>query len=147
QGQATYPDLLGVAGGDGEVVLCQRLRDFAPVRAGPNADQAPRWIKQRHGIELRKIDHQSTVIGRLSSQQMAAAANRDEESLLPRKMQRGHDILVALGARDHHWASLAIERSAQRLVRWTVGCNHLPCHVVLELGDDLLIHTWVSLLR
>src|SRR5262249_50429888 len=100
-----------------------------------------------HRMELRQIDHQSTVIGRLSRQQMAAAANRDEESLLTRKSQRGHDILVAQGAHDHRGTSPAIEDVAQRLVLGAIGRDHIPSDAILEFSDGLRFHISVSLLR
>jgi hypothetical protein len=86
-----------------------------------------------------KIENQTTGIGRLSAQPVAAAAHRHWQVLLTRKTESMHDIIIALATHNHGWASGLIEDIAQLIICLTSGHNHFPRDAMGEFGEDVRI--------
>jgi len=63
--------------------------------------------------------------------------------MLTRKTESRHEIIIALAAYDHGWASCSIEDLAQFIIRRTAGHDDFPRYTMVELSEHLMIHRCV----
>src|SRR6266487_901742 len=123
-------------------MLCQRLRGLAPVSASPKADEVVFLIKQLHLMEGGQIDDQPPRIGRLPAKPVSTAAHRQWQTLLTRKTQSLHNILMGLSLYNACRAPRLIEDVAQFLIGIASRHNHFSRDVLVEFSKAISRHRY-----